>query len=201
MDNLYLFGASGHGKVIKEVVESGGHQITAYIDDNPTTETLLGIPVLSSEKVQNILSEKFLVTIGDNLTRKKVCEQMKVCFITAVHKSAIISNSSRIDIGTAVMAVTVINANAKIGKHCIINTGAVIEHDCEIEDYVHVSPNATITGGVSIGEGTHIGAGAIVNPNIVIGEWATIGAGCVVVKDVPNRAVVVGNPGVIKKYN
>ena len=201
MNKICLFGASGHGKVIKELVESEGYQITAFIDDNPKTEILLGIPVLNSEKAQNLLSEKFLVTIGDNLNRKKVCEQIKVRFITTIHKSAIISILSSIDIGTVVMAGTVINAEAKIGKHCIINTGAVIEHDCEIKDYVHVSPNATITGGVCIGEGTHIGAGAIVIPNITIGKWCTIGAGTVIIDNVPDFAVVVGSPGKIIKYN
>lgn len=201
MDNLYLFGASGHGKVIKEVLETEGQSITAFIDDHPRTETFLGVPVIKSEKAQKLLSEKVLVTIGDNRTRKKVCTQIKSRFITAIHKSTIVSNSSNIDIGTAVMAGAVINAATRIGKHCIINTSAVIEHDCIIEDYVHVSPNATITGGVSIGEGTHIGAGAIVIPNITIGKWATIGAGCVVLEDVPDGTVVVGNPGKIKKYN
>ncbi|MFC0184902.1 DapH/DapD/GlmU-related protein [Pseudarcicella hirudinis] len=70
-----------------------------------------------------------------------------------------------------------------------------------MEDFVHISPNACICGGVSIGEGTHIGAGAIVIQGISIGRWATIGAGAVIVKNVPDYAVVVGNPGKIIKYN
>ena len=56
-------------------------------------------------------------------------------------------------------------------------------------------------GNVEIGEGTHIGSGAIVIPNVVIGKWAVIGAGAVIIKDVPDYAVVVGNPGKIIKYN
>ena len=50
-----------------------------------------------------------------------------------------------------------------------------------------------------MGEGTHIGAGATIIPNLKIGKWATIGAGAVVIKDVPDYAVVVGNPGRIIK--
>ena len=34
MARVYLFGASGHGKVIKEIVESNGDSVTAFIDDD-----------------------------------------------------------------------------------------------------------------------------------------------------------------------
>jgi acetyltransferase EpsM len=46
-----------------------------------------------------------------------------------------------------------------------------------------------------------IGIGAILIPGITIGKWVTIGAGTVVLSDVPDYAVVVGNPGKIIKYN
>ncbi len=50
----------------------------------------------------------------------------------------------------------------------------------------------------AVEEGAHVGTGAIVIPGIKIGKWCTIGAGAVVVKDVPDNAVLVGNPGDIK---
>ena len=50
------------------------------------------------------------------------------------------------------------------------------------------------------GEGTLIGAGATVTPGINIGSWALVGAGAVIIEDVPDYAVVVGNPGRIIKY-
>ncbi len=201
MDKICLFGASGHGKVIKESVESEGNQVVAFLDDNPKTEELLGVPVFKTEKAINFLLEKFIVSIGDNKIRKKICENIKVKFGKTIHASAIISVSSSIDVGTAVMAGAIINACTKIGKHCIVNTKSVIEHDCVIENYVHISPNATVTGNTHIGEGTHIGAGATVIPNVKIGKWVTVGAGAVIIKDIPDYAIVVGNPGRIIKYN
>jgi acetyltransferase-like isoleucine patch superfamily enzyme len=36
---------------------------------------------------------------------------------------------------------------------------------------------------------------------IKIGTWAIIGAGAVIINDIPDNAVVVGNPGRIIKYN
>ena len=38
------------------------------------------------------------------------------------------------------------------------------------------------------------------NDNIKIGKWVTVGAGAVIIKDIPDYAVVVGNPGRIIKY-
>ena len=149
-----------------------------------------------------MLDQKVVIAIGDNFTRKKVSKKLNGKFCQAmVHKSAIISNYVEIGDGTVVMANAVINSSSKIGEHCIINTAAVIEHDVSISDFVHISPSATITGNVEIGEGCHIGAGATIIPGIKIGEWVTIGAGATVISDVPDFAVVVGNPGRIIKYN
>jgi acetyltransferase-like isoleucine patch superfamily enzyme len=59
---------------------------------------------------------------------------------------------------------------------------------------VHLAPGATLCGLVSVGDGAMIATGATVLPRIKIGQGATVGGGAVVVKDVPDYAVVVGNP-------
>jgi UDP-2-acetamido-3-amino-2,3-dideoxy-glucuronate N-acetyltransferase len=48
--------------------------------------------------------------------------------------------------------------------------------------------------------GAAIGAGAIIVTGITIGRWAMIGSGSVVTKDVPNHALVVGNPARVIGY-
>lgn len=68
-----------------------------------------------------------------------------------------------------------------------------------ISDYVHISPNVSLAGNVEVGEGTHIGIGASIIQGIKIVKWCTIGAGAVIIKDVPDCATVVGNPGKIIK--
>jgi UDP-2-acetamido-3-amino-2,3-dideoxy-glucuronate N-acetyltransferase len=45
-----------------------------------------------------------------------------------------------------------------------------------------------------VGYGASIGAGAIILPGLRIGAWALVGAGSVVTRDVPDHAIVVGNP-------
>jgi sugar O-acyltransferase (sialic acid O-acetyltransferase NeuD family) len=201
MNKICLFGASGHGKVIKDIVESCKGTVAAFFDDAPNSNILLEVPVFTSDKIINFSKNKFIISIGDNVIRKQVSEKLAVAYISVVHSFATVSDSVGIKEGTVVMAGTIINASTKIGKHCIINTNSVVEHDCKIEAFVHISPSATIAGNVCIGEGTHIGAGTIVIPNITIGKWCTIGAGTVIIDNVPDFAVVVGNPGKIIKYN
>ncbi len=92
-----------------------------------------------------------------------------------------------------------VNAEVKIGKHCIVNTASVIEHECVIEDFVHISPNATLAGNITVKEGAHIGIGANIIQGVNIGKYAVIGAGAVVISDVPDYAVVVGNPAKLIK--
>jgi acetyltransferase-like isoleucine patch superfamily enzyme len=48
--------------------------------------------------------------------------------------------------------------------------------------------------GPTIRRGARVGGGAILCPGVEIGADAFVGAGAVVVKDVPPRVVVVGNP-------
>lgn len=197
---IYLYGASGHGKVIIDILKSNNETIDAIVDDFPKLKSLFGIPVLNSKDFDDLSGQKLIVSIGDNLIRKKVVKRLNnVSFHIAIHPKAVVSSFSEIGDGTVVMAGAIINPATSIGKHCIINTGAIIEHDCVIKDFVHISPNASVAGAVTIEKGAHIGIGASIIQGIKIGKWSMIGAGAVIIEDVPNFAVVVGNPGKVIK--
>ncbi|OHT44629.1 acetyltransferase [Flavobacterium tructae] len=202
MENAkYLYGASGHCKVIIEALRSNNITVNAVFDDQPKTEIIHNIPVLDSLQLLKAKAGKIVVSIGNNQIRKVIVSKVEKSFFTVLHAKAIISESSKIGEGTVIMAGVIVNSDAEIGKHCIINTGAIIEHDCKIDDFVHISPNSALAGNVFVGEGAHIGIGACVIQGVKIGKWATVGAGAVIIKDIPDYAVVVGNPGKITKYN
>lgn len=196
---MYIFGASGHAKVIVDILRLSGVDISGFFDDDPLKKELMSIPVLGP--IDNFDPELGIafVAIGDNLSRKILANRIRATYGKAVHLQAIFSDNSDIAAGTAVMAAAVVNADTSVGQHCIINTAASVDHDCFIEDYVHIAPHATLCGGVKVGEGTLIGAGAAILPNIAVGNWVTVGAGAVVISDVPDYAVVVGNPARIIK--
>lgn len=196
---MILIGASGHAKVILDILEKNEFTVDYLLDANPNIKELAGYNVIEDKDHIDDIDQEYIVSIGSNLIRKRVSEQRKVKFGWAIHPDSILGDDVSIGQGTVVMAGAIINPSTQIGNHCIINTSASIDHDCEIADYVHISPNATLCGTIEVGEGTHIGAGATIIPNLKIGKWATIGAGAVVIEDVPDYAVVVGNPGRIIK--
>ena len=175
---MYLYGASGHAKVIIDILEASGEKIDGLVDDNLEVEQLQGYPVLHGSKGMS----PFIVSIGVNAVRKKVAEKLKgVEFGKAIHPSAIVSPSASIREGTVVMQGAVIQADVRIGKHCIINTGASVDHECIISDYAHISPHSTLCGNVQIGEGSWIGAGTTVIPGVKM------------TKDIPDGVLAVGN--------
>ena len=187
---MYLFGASGHAKVIMDILTASGQKVDALIDDNEKVNELNGYKVLHGVTD----ASPIIVSIGVNAIRKKVVEKLTGEFGTAIHPSAIVSPSAKIGEGTVVMAGAIINADAVIGKHCIINTGASVDHECVIGDYCHIAPHATLCGQVHVGEGSMVGVGACVIPCKNIGSWCTIGAGAAVVKDIPDGVTAVGVP-------
>ncbi len=186
---MYLYGASGHAKVIIDILRANGESIEALFDDNEAINYLLDYPVLRSSEVRGPL----IISIGNNGIRKKIAERIQVEFGKAFHPSAVISGEAVVDDGTVIMQGAIIQSCVCVGKHCIINTGASVDHECKIGDYVHISPHSTLCGNVVVGEGSWIGAGSVIIPGVKIGAWSVIGAGSVVSKDIPDRVLAVGN--------
>jgi acetyltransferase EpsM len=197
-----LYGASGHAKVICSIFESMGVTVDSIFDDNKKIIHLNNYKVINEYESSYKVNLPILISIGDNIIRKRIAEMVSHTFSTAIHVTSKIDDISKIDFGTAIFHSVIIQRDTKIGKHCIINTNASVDHDCIIENFVHISPSVTLCGNVIVGEGTHIGAGATVIPNIKIGKWCIIGAGAVITKDVPDYSLVFGVPGrIIKKIN
>jgi len=195
-----IYGASGHAKVIIEIIEGASGFINELYDDDPSKKLLLKYKVNHDRNIFHLSNVYWIIAIGNNLIRKNIAEKNLLHYGVAVDIRANISKTVEIGKGTVIMPGVSINCCSKIGLHSIINTNASIDHDCFIENFVHISPNATLCGGVTVGEGSQVGAAAVIIPGVHIGKWATIGAGSVIIKHIPDNATVVGNPGRIVKY-
>lgn len=197
MATINLFGASGHAKVIIDIVKAQGDDIGRLYDDAPHCSEIHGYPV--DKASDSDVAGPMIISIGSNRVRKMIAERYRLEYARAIHPQAIVSPSAHIGVGTVAMQNALVQADTSIGCHCIINSGASVDHECRIGDFVHISPHATLCGNVHVGEGTWIGAGATVIPGITIGKWCTIGAGAVVINDIPDGVTAYGNPCRIKK--
>jgi sugar O-acyltransferase (sialic acid O-acetyltransferase NeuD family) len=195
---MILYGASGHGKVVAEILRANRAEEIIFWDDNEYA-------FIQNERISlpsNNSGTELIVTVGLNHLRYDIVQSLNnASFGNAIHTNAVVSKSCNLGHGTVVMALAIINASTNIGSHVIVNSGAIIEHDCVVEDFVHVSPGATVCGGVHIGEGTWIGAGAKVKNGVKIGKWAIIGMGAIVISDVPDYSIFSGIPAVFKNTN
>lgn len=198
---MILYGASGHCKVILDCLELSKEERIILVDDDINKTYFLNRKVINNYAELTNYIDKVIISIGDNLLRKKINSKLTHELGRVVSSSSIISKNSNIGLGTVVFNGSVIQTETLIGNNVIINTASSVDHECYIEDYVHISPNSTICGNVKIGEGTHIGAGSTILPNLKIGKWCRIGAGSVVINDIPDYSTVVGVPGKVIKIN
>lgn len=198
---FFVYGASGHGKVVVDAIHAAGDIVAFLVDDNADK---IGCPyynidVLSSAALaaQRTSADFGVVAIGNNATRQRIARMlvgMALPFGVVVHPHACVAASASLGCGTAIFAGAVINSDASIGEHAIINTLASVDHDCSIGDFSHIAPGVRLCGGVVVGESVLMGVGSVVVPGVSIGSGAIVGAGAVVTRDVPAGATVAGNP-------
>lgn len=201
LDDLVLIGASGHAKVVLEIIRAAGrYRIVGCLDPSVRGD-VLGVPVLGDDDVLSELYGKGVryafVAIGANRIRERVISRVRslgFALPAAISPTASVSPSAVIGDATAIMGGVTINACAKIGDGAIINTNASVDHDCVIGDYAHCAPGTHLAGCVTVGPGAFLGVGVSAIPSVCIGAWSTIGAGAVVVRDVPADTIAIGVP-------
>jgi acetyltransferase-like isoleucine patch superfamily enzyme len=140
----------------------------------------------------------------------------------AVGPRSSVWNRAQIRSGASIGAECVIGRDAfidegvSIGDRVKIQNAALVYHGVTVEDGVFIGPNAILTNDrfpraitasgelaraddwavspILLRTGSAIGAGAVVVAGTTVGRFATAGAGSVVTRDVPDHALVAGNP-------
>ena len=152
--------------------------------------------------------EDGVVTIGENcLIRSGTVIYSDVRIGRNLRTGHNVLIREQVEIGDDALIGTnsVVDGNCRIGNNVSVQTNAYITAYTVIEDDVFIGPCSVTTNdkymqvgtqlkGPIIKRGARIGANATILPGIVIGEGVVVGSGAVVVRDVPTRTVVVGNP-------
>lgn len=133
---------------------------------------------------------------------------------TRIWQYAIVLEGARIGSKCNINCHTFIENDVVIGDNVTVKSGVYIWDGTRIDNDVFIGPNVTFVNdkfprsrkyperfiGSRVLKGASIGAGATIMGGITIGSYAMIGAGAVVTKDVPDFALVYGNPSEIKGW-
>lgn len=139
----------------------------------------------------------------------QIGEGTKIWHFSHIMKNSIIGEKCNIGQNVVISPDVVLGNNVKIQNNVSVYTGVICEDD------VFLGPSCVFTNVINprsfierkeeyrrtvIQKGASIGANATIVCGNAIGRYAFIGAGTVVTKDVPDYALVIGNPAKILGY-
>jgi acetyltransferase-like isoleucine patch superfamily enzyme len=158
----------------------------------------------------------FIHPTADVSDKATVGEGTKIWHQAQVREGAVVGKKCVVGKGAYV------DKDVRIGDFCKLQNGAFVFHGFDLEDGVFLGPGVMLLNDkhprainadgsfkseadweVSkglVGYGAAVGGGAVILPGIKVGRMAMIGAGAVVTRDVPERAIVAGNPAHLRGY-
>jgi acetyltransferase-like isoleucine patch superfamily enzyme len=128
------------------------------------------------------------VIVGDQAC---VRERVVLGDDVVVGRGALVENDTTVGAGTKIQADAYVTAYSELEENVFIAPCVVTTNDNFMG---RTEARHALRKGPTIRRGARIGGGAVLCPGVEIGEEAFVGAGAVVVRDVPPRTVVVGNP-------
>ena len=205
--NCVIVGAGTYGQVYAEYLQEE-YEILGFIDDaaNLHNTNINGIKVIGNFNylLENISKDiNVFIPIGDNKVRVELLKKAIASgFKTPnfIHKNTLIHPSVKIGKCVYILPGTQIMPFTKIKDFVLISMGVNIAHHTIIEEGCFFSQGSNIGASIHFKENTFCGIASTVMTGVKkVGINVLIGAGAVIIKDVPEGATVVGNPGRIIK--
>jgi sugar O-acyltransferase (sialic acid O-acetyltransferase NeuD family) len=190
-----LAGAGGFGREVRAWLHNyaGRDLVRGFVDD-----VLVASHVLGRIDAHAVVPDAaYVVCLGNGADRIAVGERLALRGArlgTVVAPMGNYASSVQDVAGGIFLGMCSISSSVSIGRFVLVQGFACVGHDVVLEDGVTVSSHAFIGGGAHIGRDATIHPHATILPRIRVGVGAVVGAGAVVVKDVPERVTVFGNP-------
>lgn len=207
MKDLVIFGAGSVGRLSEQIASDINQvkkvfNIIGYLDDNEKKHhtDIHDLPVLGGMKWLEEYPNTYIALGFSNPSQKfELIQRFNRAnhqrFIQLVHPESWISKRVQIGSGTIIYPGVHIDVDVKIGDFVLINKLSTLGHDTSIGNFSTISPGVNLGGNNIIGDGVDFGINSCSLQSMAIGSWSVIGAGAVIIRDVPDHAVMVGNPG------
>ena len=198
-----IYGASQGGMVVRECVEAmGGFEVVAYLDDTPgqAGQELGGIPIRPGSNLESLAAEgigAIASHIAPRIFRLELRDRAHAAgllMLNVIHPSTVIAPSVRMGQGNLIKSGAILDTDVSIGDCCIIDNGVIVPHHNTFGHAVHLAPGVSMGGDCTIGDRTLIGVGTSIASRISIGADVIVAPGSSLVRDVPDFAIMEGNP-------
>ena len=206
--SVAVFGGKGGGAYAAQILLNLAHagrasRCAGYLNDRvPVGSALFGGTVLCTFDAWSSLPTNLsfvapLHKVGhmqQNSARILGLGIPDVRWATLIDPRANVAEDAHIRRGSIVAGLATVSMGGNLGAHCFIRPGASVGPDHTIGDFVFVGANASLGAGCCVKTGAHIGPAAKLRGGVEIGRFAVVGLGAVVTEDVPDFAVVSGDP-------
>lgn len=205
---IAILGGPGAGEIAAQTIirlsKAGVDiQLVGYLNDRlPMGEPLLGGPVLGTfESWPSLPQDVRLLAplhkakeMQDRSQRLRRLMVPDARWTTLVDPGAVVAGNVSILAGSVLGPLVVVGPSCSLGRHVACWPGAQIGHNAQLADFVFVGRASIVSGYCTLGIGAYVGAGAVIRDHCRVGDFAVVGAGAVVISDVPDFAIVAGNP-------
>jgi len=206
MTKSVIIGAGTQGQIYASYMIEAGINIVGFIDDDSSLQgkQVMGLPILGKyedlflNKLKNIIQDVYC-PIGINSVRVNYLSTLKnegYNIPSFFHNTVSIGPDVILGEANYMLAGNIIMPHTSIGNYLMVNMSSTIAHHVTFGDGIFMSSGVNVGACITVGDLAYIGMGVTVMTGVnYIGKNCLIGAGTVIIKDVPENAVMVGNPG------
>lgn len=204
-ENLIIISAGKFGRetyawAAQAITHGAPWRIKGFLDNRPNALDGYNYDAKIIGTVEDYKIEAgdvFIGAIGDPADKIKYYNpilQRGGRFINLIHPLANIGKNAVLGAGIVMFPFSSITTDAKIGNFVSIGAFSNVAHDTDVGDWCQINTHCGVNGNVTVGEGVFLGSHACLAPGVKVGAWAFIGAGSVVIRNIPAKVKVFGNP-------